>query len=130
MEENKIEVKNVDEYIALYPAEVQEKLQALRNVIKEEVPNAEEKISWGMATYVLYGNLVHFAANKNHIGFYPSPSGIENFSEKLAEYKTSKGAVQFPMSKPIPFDIVREILRFRVLENTKAAEEKAIKKAK
>ncbi len=121
MEENKIEVKNVDEYIALYPAEVQEKLQALRNVIKEEVPNAEEKISWGMATYVLYGNLVHFAAFKNHIGIYPTPAGIEEFAEELSPYRTSKGAIQFPLNRPIPFGLIRKIVAFRVKQNLAGA---------
>jgi uncharacterized protein YdhG (YjbR/CyaY superfamily) len=127
MGETMNEYKNVDEYIALYSPQVQEKLQALRKVIKEEAPKAEEKISWRMPTYVLYGNLVHFAGFKNHIGFYPGASGIEHFTEKFSEYHFSKGAVQFPMNKPIPFDLVREIVRFRVVENTREAEEKANK---
>lgn len=122
--------KTVDEYIALYSPEIQEKLQALRKLIKEEVPKAEEKISWRMPTYVLNGNLVHFAAFKNHIGFYPGASGIANFEDKFSEYKFSKGAVQFPMNKPLPFELIREIVRFRIAENSKEAEEKAGKKAK
>ena len=124
MEENKAIPKTVDEYIMQFPAEIQEKLKKLREVIKESAPEAQEKISWGMATFVLHGNLVHFAAFKNHIGFYPSPSGIDNFKEELSEFKGSKGTVQFPLTKPIPYELISKIVKFRVLENSKNAEEK------
>lgn len=121
---------NTDEYIALYPPEMQEKLSAIRKVIREEAPEATEKISYGMPTFYLSGNLVHFAAFKKHIGFYPCPSGISNFAERFAEYPSSKGAVQFPLDKPIPFELIREVVRFRVGENIRAQEEKAAKRKK
>jgi uncharacterized protein YdhG (YjbR/CyaY superfamily) len=130
MAENKDDFKTVDEYINLYSLEIQEKLQAIRKVIKENVPeNTEEKISWRMPTYALYGNLVHFAAFQKHIGFYPAPDGIEVYQEQLAKYKTSKGAVQFPLDKPLPLDLIAEIVRYRVVQNTMLAESK-IKKGK
>jgi uncharacterized protein YdhG (YjbR/CyaY superfamily) len=109
--------ESIDAYIALFPAEIQQKLQQIRAVIKQAAPEASEKISYQMPTFYLNGNLVHFAAFKHHIGFYPAPSGIENFNEELAMYKTSKGAIQFPLDKPIPFDLVRAIVEFRVAEN-------------
>ena len=113
-------VNTIDEYIAQFPPEIQEKLQSLRKVIKDTAPDAGEKISWQMPTFTLNGNLVHFAAHKSHIGFYPGPSGIEVFKQKLTDYyKYSKGAVQFPYSNPLPFDLIREIVGFRVSENTK-----------
>jgi uncharacterized protein YdhG (YjbR/CyaY superfamily) len=109
--------KNIDDYIVTFPPNVQHKLKELRNAIKESAPEAEEAISYGMPTFKLNGNLVHFAAYKKHIGFYPTHSGILAFEEKLSIYKHSKGAVQFPIDRPIPLDIVREIVRFRVREN-------------
>lgn len=112
-------IKTIDEYIAQFPAEIQERLQSLRKVIREAAPGAGEKISWRMPTFTLKGNLVHFAAFKHHIGFYPGANGIEMFKDKLTEYKSSKGAVQFPLDKPLPFELVREIVKFRVSENTK-----------
>lgn len=128
MEENKITHMTVDEYILQCPLEVQEILEALRKVIKESAPDAQEKISWQMPTYVLHGNLVHFAAHKKHIGFYPGPSGIEVFKNELSEYKSSKGAVQFPIGKPMPYELISRIVKFRVAENIKDAEEKLKKK--
>ena len=128
MEENKAIPKSIDEYIVQFPLEIQEKLKKLRGVIKESAPEAQEKISWGMATFVLHGNLVHFAAFKNHIGFYPSPSGIDNFKEELSEFKGSKGAIQFPLTKEIPYELISKIVKFRVAENTKNAEDKLKKK--
>ncbi len=130
MEENKPSYQTVDDYIFQFPAEVQEKLHLLRNLIKETVPEAKEKISWQMPTYDLYGNLVHFAAHKNHIGFYPAPSGIEIFKTQLAEYKSSKGAIQFPMSKPLPLELIGEIVRYRAAENLRLAETKKNAKSK
>ncbi|MCQ1529340.1 iron chaperone [Lutispora saccharofermentans] len=126
MEENKID--SVDEYIMNSPPELHERLEKLRKVIKEAAPDAGEKISWGMPTFVLHGNLVHFAVHKNHIGFYPAPSGIEAFKDELAEYKSSKGAVQFPIAKPLPFELISNIVKFRAAENKKSAEEKLEKK--
>lgn len=117
MEKGKALPTSIDQYIAEAPREVQEKLINLRSVIKTEVPQAEERIAYGMPTFSQEGNLVHFAAFKNHIGFFPAPSGIENFNEELAKYKTSKGTVQFPLDEEIPMDLVREIVRFRLKEN-------------
>jgi uncharacterized protein YdhG (YjbR/CyaY superfamily) len=128
MEGNKKVFKSIDEYIFQFSPEVQEILNALRKVIKESAPDAEEKISWQMPTFTLHGNLVHFAAHKKHIGFYPGASGIDAFKHKLSEYKGSKGAVQFPIEKPLPYELISEIVRFRVAENTKEAENKLKKR--
>jgi len=107
----------IDEYLATVPKKVQGILQELRQAIREAAPEAREAISWQMPTFKLNGNLVHFAAHKNHIGFYPAPSAIEAFKEELSAYKTSKGAVQFPLDEPLPFDLVKKMVRFRVKEN-------------
>jgi uncharacterized protein YdhG (YjbR/CyaY superfamily) len=124
MEGNKITSQSIDEYILKFPPEVQEILKILRNVIKESAPDAKEKISYQMPTFVLHGNLVHFAAYKNHIGFYPTPSGINAFKHELSEYKGAKGSVQFPLEKPIPYQLISKIVEFRVAENIKQAEGK------
>ncbi len=116
---SKKKIETIDEYIAGFPENVQIILGKMRQVIQESVPEAEETISYGMPTFKLKGNLVHFAAYKKHIGFYPTPSGIENFKEELSPYKSSKGAVQFPLDKPIPLDLLRKIVIFRVQENMK-----------
>ena len=128
MEENKITSKSIDEYILQFPPEIQEILKTLRKVIKESAPDAEEKISYQMPTFVLHGNLVHFAAYKNHIGFYPTPSGIDAFKHELSEYKGAKGSVQFPIEKPMPYELISKIVKFRVAENIKKAEDKLKKK--
>ena len=109
--------ETIDGYIATFPKNVQDILEEMRKVIKESAPESEETISYGMPTFKLKGNLVHFAAYKNHIGFYPTPSAIEAFKEDLSPYKSSKGAVQFPIDKPIPFELVKKIVIFRVEEN-------------
>ncbi|MDB6352851.1 DUF1801 domain-containing protein [Trichococcus sp. K1Tr] len=116
MEESAIKIETIDAYISRYDEDVQAILQEFRRVIKEEAPDAIEKISYQMPTFYLNGNLVHFAVQKNHIGFYPAPSGVAAFKEELTEYKTSKGAIQFPLTKPIPYELVRRIVRFRVEE--------------
>ena len=128
MEENKVPFKSIDKYILQFPNEVQEILKTLRKFIKELAPYAEEKISYQMPTFYLHGNLVHFAAFKNHIGFYPGASGIANFKDRLTEYKSGKGSVQFPIEKPLPYELISEIVKFRVAENTEKAEEKLKKK--
>jgi uncharacterized protein YdhG (YjbR/CyaY superfamily) len=128
MEEKKTTLTSIDEYISNCPNEVQEVLENLRKVIKEAAPEATEKISYQMPTFFLYGNLVHFANFKNHIGFYPAPSGIEAFNQELSKYKTSKGAIQFPKDEPLPYELIRSMVKYRVVENIKKAEEKAIKK--
>jgi uncharacterized protein YdhG (YjbR/CyaY superfamily) len=121
---------NIDEYIANFPADIQEILQELRATIKAAAPEAEEAISYQMPTFKLKGNLVHFAAYKNHIGFYPVPRGIEAFQEELSAYKGSKGTVQFPLDRPLPLDLISRIVRFRVKDNLEKAEAKAKKKKK
>lgn len=116
MEEPTVKIETIDAYISRYDGNIQAILQEFRRVIKEEAPDATEKISYQMPTFYLNGNLVHFAVQKNHIGFYPAPSGVAAFKEELTEYKTSKGAIQFPLTKPIPYELVRRIVRFRVEE--------------
>lgn len=118
----------VDEYISGFAPDVQVRLQALRQIIREAAPNAEEKISYQMPTYALHGNLVHFAAYKNHIGFYPAPSGIEAFRDELSVYKGAKGSVQFPLNQPLPEELIRRIVKFRVKENVEKAAEMKRKK--
>lgn len=117
--------KTVDEYIASIDEAKRGKLERIRMVIKSAAPDAEEKISWQMPTYVLHGNLVHFAAQSRHIGFYPGPEAIEAFKGRISGYKWSKGAVQFPLDMEIPDELVTDIVRFRVEENKKAAAERA-----
>jgi uncharacterized protein YdhG (YjbR/CyaY superfamily) len=128
MDTNKTTYNTIDEYIADFPADIQKILQEMRAVIRAAAPNAQEKISYQMPTFFLEGNLVHFAAFKQHIGFYPAPQGIEEFKERLSVYKGAKGSVQFPLDKPMPFDLVSEIVQFRVRENLAKAEAKKKKK--
>jgi uncharacterized protein YdhG (YjbR/CyaY superfamily) len=110
--------KNIDQYIATFPTEVQKKLQALRTIIKEIAPLATETISYQMPTFKLNKNLVHFAAYDKHIGFYPSPSGIEAFKSELFKYKHAKGSIQFPLNEPLPIELISKIVAFRVKEET------------
>ena len=107
----------IDEYIAMFPKNVQDILEKMRQIIKESAPTAEETISYQIPTFKLKGTLVHFAAYKKHIGFYPTPSGIEAFKEELSEYEVSKGSVKFPLDKSMPFDLVSKIVKYRVKEN-------------
>ena len=120
--------QNIDEYIEMFPMDVQEKLQKIRKTVQQAAPEATEKMSYQMPKFYLFGNLVHFAAFKNHIGFYPTPSGITVYDEALTQYKRAKGSVNFPMDQPIPYDLIDKIVRFRVAENTRKAEEKSKKK--
>lgn len=108
--------ETIEEYIADFPENIREALQNLRRVIKRTAPGAEEAINYGIPTFKLNGNLVHFAAFKKHVGFYPNPSAIEAFKNELSAYEISKGSVKFPLDKPIPFDIIEEIVKFRVKE--------------
>jgi uncharacterized protein YdhG (YjbR/CyaY superfamily) len=119
MDDTKNVYNTIDEYIALFPAEIQEKLREIRRVIHETAPEATEKIAYQMPTFFLNGNLVHFAAFKNHIGFYPAPTGLDAFKEEISQYPNSKGAVQFPFDRPVPFDLVRRIVEYRREENLK-----------
>ncbi|MCO7175377.1 iron chaperone [Sporolactobacillus kofuensis] len=124
MEIKKTTVPSIDAYIALFPESVQEMLQMLRQVIHDDVPDATEKISYQMPTFALHGNLVHFAAYKKHIGFYPGASGVAAFQQELTSYKTSKGTIQFPIDQPLPFALIRRIVSYRVNENKKKAAKK------
>lgn len=128
MNESKVQFSNIDEYIALFPEEIQVILAKIRQIIKENAPEASEKISYQMPTFFLNGNLIHFAAFKNHIGLYPTPSGIDAFKEELSKYKGAKGSVQFPLDQPIPYDLIKRIVLYRVAESTKTAEAKPKKK--
>ena len=126
--EKKTGFNSIDEYIATFPAEIQKILQEIRAVIKAAAPEAEEKISYQMPTFFLKGNLVYFAAFKNHIGFYPAPTGIEAFAQDLSQYKGAKGSVQFPLDQPMPLDLITRIVKYRRAENLKKAETKPLKK--
>ena len=117
MESSKTTPEDIDAYIRMFPPEVQVMLSSLRQTIREAAPEAEETISYQMPTFKQNGALVHFAAYKKHIGFYPTPSGIEAFKEELSAYERSKGTVRFPLDKPLPLDLVSEIVKFRVREN-------------
>ena len=113
----KREFKSVDDYIATFPKNVQRILEEFRQAIRDAAPEAEETISYQMPAFKLKGILVWFAAHKNHIGFYPRMSAIESFKDKLSHYKVSKGTVQFPLNEPIPFELIKEMVKFRVKEN-------------
>lgn len=125
---NAAKPSNIDEYIANFPTEIQKMLQELRATIRAAAPDAEETINYRMPTFTLKGNLVHFAAYKNHIGFYPAPSAILAFAEELSVYVGAKGSVQFPIHKPLPLDLVSQMVKFRVIENLEKAASKVKKK--
>ncbi|EMF99079.1 PF08818 domain protein [Leptospira borgpetersenii str. 200701203] len=120
----KINFKSVDDYISRFPEDIRKILEELRSVIRKSAPKAEEKISYQIPAFVFHGNLVYFAAYKKHIGFYPTSSGIKAFQNELIGYKTSKGAVQFPIDRPLPLKLIAKIVTYRVKENTKAKNQK------
>jgi uncharacterized protein YdhG (YjbR/CyaY superfamily) len=128
MKANKKTPESIDEYIAEYPSALQELLQKMRTTISKAAPAAEETIKYGIPTFTLNGNLVHFGAYKNHIGFYPAPSGMEAFKKELAAYESGKGSIQFPLSQPIPYKLVEEIVRYRVEINLEKTAKKSTKK--
>jgi uncharacterized protein YdhG (YjbR/CyaY superfamily) len=119
---------SVDEYIATFPPETQALLTKMRETIQAEAPDATERIAYQMPTFYQHGNVVHFAALKHHIGFYPTSSGVAAFERELSSYISTKGAVRFPMDQPLPLDLIRRITRFRVRENQERAAAKAGKK--
>jgi uncharacterized protein YdhG (YjbR/CyaY superfamily) len=119
---------NIDEYIANFPVHIQEKLEELRTTIKKAAPQAEEKISYQMPAFNLKGILVYFAAHTNHIGFYPTSTGVETFKDELTGYKCTKGTIQLPFDKPLPLDLITRIVIYRSTENYLRAELKAKKK--
>jgi uncharacterized protein YdhG (YjbR/CyaY superfamily) len=124
MKGDQVGFSSIDEYIATFPESIQKILQELRATIKAAAPEATEKISYQMPTFYLKGNLVHFAAFKKHIGFYPAPRGIEAFKDELSEYEGSKGTVRFPIDKPLPLELISRIVKFRVAENLENAQKK------
>jgi uncharacterized protein YdhG (YjbR/CyaY superfamily) len=118
---------DINSYIAELPGETQAILEQIRQTIHQAAPEAKEAIKYGMPTFVLNGNLVHFAAFKNHIGFYPAPSGIDAFIKELEVYRTGKGTIQFPIGEQIPFDLITKVVKFRIEENLKKAKIKSNK---
>ena len=120
--------KTIDEYISNSPAEIQPILKKIRATIKKSAPKAIETINYGIPTFQLEGNLVHFAGFKSHIGFYPTPTGIEKFKKELSAYEGAKGSVKFPLDKPIPYALITKIVQFRVKENLAKVAAKGKKK--
>lgn len=116
--------KTIDEYIADSPKEIQPTLTKIRETIQKAAPDAKETINYGIPTFTLNGNLVHFAGFKNHIGFYPTPSGIEKFKKEISAYGWAKGSVKFPLDEPIPYELIGKIVKFRVKENLEKAKTK------
>ncbi|MFA5840668.1 MAG: DUF1801 domain-containing protein [Candidatus Paceibacterota bacterium] len=114
---DKTSTKDVDKFIAGFPMNIQKLLVQMRTTIRKAAPKAEEKIGYGIPTFTLNGNLVHFSALKNHIGFYPTPSGIETFKKELSVYEGAKGSVKFPINKPLPLTLITKIVKFRMKEN-------------
>ena len=117
MEKTKVVPETVDQYIAAFPADVKKRMQQLRKTIKAGAPNADELISYQMPGYKYFGMLVYFAAYKNHIGFYPGAGGLLEFYKELSSFKSAKGSVQFPHDRPIPYDMISKIVKFRVKQN-------------
>lgn len=112
-----ISANSIDGYIGSHPANVQKLLKQIRSTIRKAAPGSEEAIKYGIPTFVLNGNLVHFAGYKNHIGFYPAPVGIEAFKEETSKYEAGKGTLQFPLDQPLPLDLITRIVKFRVQQN-------------
>jgi uncharacterized protein YdhG (YjbR/CyaY superfamily) len=121
MEKKTSAILTIDEYIRAFPKPVQKKLESIRRLVRKLAPEAQEKISYQIPTFYLNGNLVHFAAFKSHIGFYPTPSGINEFQEELSKYKNGKGSVQFPMEDPLPMELIRRMVEYRIEKNKKKA---------
>ena len=128
MRTNQTAPQSIDEYIAGFSNADQEILEKIRMTIRKAAPDAEETINYQIPTFTLKGNLVHFAAYKKHIGFYPASTGIEKFKNELSVYEGAKGSVKFPLDQPIPFDLIGKIVKFRVKENLERAEAKGKKK--
>lgn len=121
-------IDTIDAYISGFPQDTQEILQEIRKCIRKVAPEAKETIKYAMPTFVLHENLVHFAAYQNHIGFYPTPTGIESFNKELSVYKSGKGSVQFPLNEPIPYKLITEIVKYRVAESLERQNRKKKKK--
>ncbi len=127
MKSKKVGFLSIDEYIAMFPEDIQTKLEEMRATIKAAAPDAVEKISYQMPAFALKGTLVYFAAWKKHIGFYPAGE-LRAFEDELSAYERSKGAIQFPLDKPLPVDLISNIVKFRVMENLSNAELKSRKR--
>jgi len=121
MDAKKSAFTSIDDYIATFPPPTQVILQQIRAALRQALPDATEKISYQMPTFYLNGNVVHFAAWKDHIGFYPAPNGLAQFEPELAAYNRSKGSVHFPLDQPLPIDLIQRIARFRAEENRQKA---------
>jgi uncharacterized protein YdhG (YjbR/CyaY superfamily) len=119
------EAANIDDYIADFPEDVQKKLNQIRSAIRKAIPKAEEAIKYGIPTYVLNGNVVHFGGFKNHIGFYPAPGGIEAFRKELSVYEGSKGTIKFPLDQPLPTALIARISKFRAIQNQEKIKSKS-----
>jgi uncharacterized protein YdhG (YjbR/CyaY superfamily) len=124
MEMKSVAAGNIDEYIAGFPAPIQQLLEEMRATIRKAAPAAQEAIKYAIPTFTLNGNLVHFAAFKNHIGFYPAPGGIEAFKKELSAYEGSKGTIRFPFDKPLPLALISKIVKYRVKMNLQKTNEK------
>lgn len=129
MNDMKFQPKDIDDYISIHPKEIQKLLQTIRKTIAKVAPAAEEAISYQIPTFKLNGNLVHFAAFKNHLGFYPGPDGVATFKKELVKYETSKGAIQFPFDQPLPLKLISDIVKYRVMINQEKARAKSKPKA-
>ena len=121
MTATKNKFQDMDEYIATFPEDVRQLLEKIRQTIQKAAPEAEETINYQIPTFKFHGNLVHFAAFKNHIGFYPTPTAIEAFKKELSQYENAKGSVKFPINKPLPLSLIGKIVRYRVKENLERA---------
>lgn len=131
MKKDAVIARNIDEFISVFPTDIQAVLNKLRSTILKAAPRAEEGIKYGIPTFIENGvSLVHFSAYKTHIGFYPTPSGIVAFRNELSKYETSKGTVQFPIDKPLPFTLIAQIVKFRVLENQEKSKAKPKKRSR
>jgi uncharacterized protein YdhG (YjbR/CyaY superfamily) len=130
MEKKKAGFSSIDEYIETFPEDIQKKLRQVRTTVRAAAPDAEEKISYQMPTFTLNGNLVYFAAFKNHIGLYPTASGTAAFKRELAPYEGAKGSIRFPLDEPLPLKLITRIVKFRVAENRKKAAAKKTAKKK
>jgi len=117
MAAQRLKAADIDSYIAAFPPAVRARLRKMRTAIRRAAPDAREKISYRIPTFALCGNLVHFAAYEHHIGFYPGASGVKKFARRLGDYEFAKGSVQFPHDRPLPLDLVADIVAFRVKEN-------------
>ena len=119
MDDKNPRYSSIDKYIQSFPEDVQKKLTQIRLLIRKVAPEAQERISYRMPAFYLHGNLVYFGAHAHHIGFYPTSSGVTYFADELGHFRSSKGAIQFPMDQPLPIDLIRRIVEFRVAENSR-----------